>query len=52
MDTNFVCRTCLQINTLETCTSIEEVGNNCDILEMLSYSIPELVNIKICCFQL
>lgn len=44
MDTNLICRTCLQINTTETCKKIEEVETNSDIMEMLTYSIPELVN--------
>lgn len=45
MSFDLVCRTCLQIISPETCRSIKEVENNSDILEMLSYSIPEMVTI-------
>lgn len=46
MDSNLVCRTCLQMNTPKTCKIIEEMETNSDIMEMLSYCIPEMVSIK------
>lgn len=55
MNSNLVCRTCLQLSIPESCQNVEEDEHNLEILEMLSYSIPEMVikcNLEVINFSL
>lgn len=47
MSSFLVCRVCLEINSPEACKNVQQIQTETDVLEMLSYSIPEMVFTKL-----